>query len=259
MSRVNTFTIEPFEYKMTLYDDVLQIIAKHVDECLVWSTIVEGILDDPESMKIEHREKQFIVNLEPEEIFDIFEFYTESTLDNNTKITFPTMFKNESEHICITIDFQVSFGKQRRDTKWIILEPEIIPKDVVHFQKLEHVKNIMLNKISDLNAKIEEINETLGLELDKTVCNLDEKYAELSLRLNQFKDDTKIKIRGECERKYQPKITTELATFDTSITQKCNSHTANEITSLRNFMMQELSKYQPKITTELTNLLDTIT
>ena len=82
------------------------------------------------------------------------------------------------------------------------------------------------------------------------MTELDKKYSNLSLKLELINISTKKEIKKKCKEKYQPKITTELSTLDTSITQKCNLYTTNEITSLRNFMVQELSKYQPKITTD---------
>ena len=255
MTKYINFTIEPFVYKMTLQDNVLRIDAKHIDECLMWSTTIDDILEDPDSMKMICKEKQFIVNLDPDEIFEIFDYYDKGSLDNNTKITFPSMFKNEEEHICITIDFQISFGKQRHDTKWIILEPEIIPKDVINFQKLEHVKNNVLSKISDLGAKMERNNEKVDSDVDKLekrVSDLDKRYTELFVMMqNEFK---------KCEENYQKLVTTELQKLKNSITTDYQSYVDTEIGEMQDTITQQcVTKYQPKITIELTNLQSTIT
>lgn len=263
MSKTIKFVIEPFEYKMTLQDDVLQIVAKHVDECLVWSTIIEDMLVDPESVRRDNKEKKFIVNLVPDEIFDIFDCHVKSTLDNNTKILFPHMYKTETDHICITIDFKISFGKQRTDTKWIILDPEIIPKDVINFQKLEHVKSNMLNKINETNTKIDNINTQIEdklVNLENTLTGyVDQEYDALVEQIKTVKTELIDSISKSCDEKFQVKITTELDELENLITQKYTVVVTNEITSLRNFMLQEFSKYQPKLTTELTNLQTTVT
>ena len=63
MSNTNqiTLTIEPFEYILTLQDSALQIVAKHVDECFIWSTILNDILQEPDTVKMDfNTKKQFI-------------------------------------------------------------------------------------------------------------------------------------------------------------------------------------------------------
>jgi len=195
--------IEPFEYTLTLQDSVLQIVAKHLDECLIWSTILDDVLEDPDSMKnTTNSKKQFIVNLEPEEIFEIFDQYKKNILGNNIKITFPKMFKTEKEHLCIVIEFQRTFGKQQNDTKWIMLNPENISKDVIIFQKLEHLKNKMLTKFNDVDNSIEKLENcteniplNFNIELEKLkVFMLTEMKNELATMQKS--------IMEECDKKY---------------------------------------------------------
>jgi len=195
--------IEPFEYTLTLQDSVLQIVAKHLDECLIWSTILDDVLEDPDSMKnTTSSKKQFIVNLEPEEIFEIFDQYKKNILGNNIKITFPKMFKTEKEHLCIVIEFQRTFGKQQNDTKWIMLNPENISKDVIIFQKLEHLKNKTLTKFNDVDKSIENLENcteniplNFNIELEKLkVFMLTEMKNELATMQKS--------IMEECDKKY---------------------------------------------------------
>lgn len=207
MSSPIKLTIEPFEYILTLQDSVLHIVAKHLDECLIWSTIIDDILDDPETMKVNgNTKKQFIANLEPEEIFEIFDQYKKGELGPNIKITFPQMFKTEKEHLCIVIEFQRSFGKRQNDTKWIMLNPENISKDVIIFQKLELLKNktsLKINEIekniSYLNAQTQEITTKFNSDLEKLKISMkDEMKSEL--------ESMKSVITQECDKKYQSKV-----------------------------------------------------
>ena len=157
MSKVIKLTVAPFDYKFTLQDNILHIEAKHTEDCLVWTTIVEDSLENPSPMQKEVKpQKQFVINLDPEELFDLFDYYVKKELDNNTQITFPKMYKTENDHLCIVIDFQMSFGKQRCDTKWIVLNAEPISKDTIIFQRLENLKNKMTTQIDDVSTTIEE-------------------------------------------------------------------------------------------------------
>ena len=174
-----------------------------MDECLIWSTILDDVLEDPDSMKnTTSSKKQFIVNLEPEEIFEIFDQYKRDALGNNIKITFPKMFKTEKEHLCIVIEFQRTFGKQQNDTKWIMLNPENISKDVIIFQKLEHLKNKMLTKFNDVDKSIENLENcteniplNFNIELEKLkVFMLTEMKNELATMQKS--------IMEECDKKY---------------------------------------------------------
>lgn len=186
MSKVIKLTVAPFDYKFTLQDNILHIEAKHTEDCLVWTTIIEDSLEDSSPMKKEVKpQKQFIINLDPEEIFDLFDYYVKKELDSNTQITFPKMYKTENDHLCIVIDFQMSFGKQRCDTKWIMLHAESIPKDTIIFQKLENLKNKM-------TIQIDDISSTLG-ENQTELCALKEEITamktELKTLLEWYKEE----------------------------------------------------------------------
>jgi len=265
MSNTNqiTLTIEPFEYILTLQDSALQIVAKHVDECFIWSTILDDILQEPDTVKMDfNTKKQFIVNLEPEEIFDLFDQYEKKILEKNINITFPKMFKTENEHLCIIIEFQRSFGKQQNDTKWIILNPENISKDVIIFQKFEQFKMKTLHKINEIEHSIANLDSVTTenltnyknqfsndiFELKTLVANemikqnkeFDSKLTNLEIKI-KTKYNTKIaELQKECTTKYQPKLTTELTNLQTTIVTQCDT------------------KYQPKLTTELSTLQNAI-
>jgi hypothetical protein len=183
MSKVIKLTVAPFDYKFTLQDNILHIEAKHTEDCLVWATIIEDSLEDSNSMKKEVKpQKQFVINLDPEEIFDLFDYYVKKELDVNTQITFPKMYKTENDHLCIVIDFQMSFGKQRCDTKWIMLNAEPIPKDTIIFQKLENLKNKMGTQMEDISTTLGE-NQTEICALKEEICAMKAEMATL-LKLN---------------------------------------------------------------------------
>ncbi len=191
MSRTIEFSIEPFVYKMTLHDSVLRIVSKHTEECYVWSTIIDGMLMDPDTIKNDSSsQKQFVVNLDPDEIFDLFESHKSGILDNSVKITFPTSYKNENEHICIIIDIQRTFGKQRNDTKWIILSAENIAKDLINYQKIEHFKIKTVSKLHDvenLTLKLEQMVEGSNQQLlimKKEMCSVFERLLSITERLS---------------------------------------------------------------------------
>ena len=231
MSNMIEIIIEPFMYKMTLHDNVLQIIAKHIDECFVWSTIIDGMLQDPETIQNDSNiQKQFIVNLDPDEIFELFEAYKSQTLDQSIKITFPTIFKNENEHILITLDIQRAFGKQRHDTKFIILEPENIAKDIINYQKIEHFKQKTITKLDVVDKQIynlEMIIEGLNKKLmeiyikietiEKNICNVNDRLNDEIYDSNEV--DTEITLvqnelitKHDCLHKEIKEVQSELTT-----------------------------------------------
>ncbi len=187
MSKTIEFSIEPFVYKMTLHDSVLRIVSKHMEECYVWSTIIDGMLMDPDTVKNDSSsQKQFVVNLDPDEIFDLFESYKSGVLDNSVKITFPTMYKNENEHICIVVDIQRTFGKQRHDTKWIILSAENIAKDLINYQKIEHFKIKTISKLHVVENLVQQLEQTVSESNQKVV----DMKNEMDLLLKQLLEMT---------------------------------------------------------------------
>jgi hypothetical protein len=167
MSRQIKLTVQPFEYKLTLQDNALHIEANHIEDCLVWQAIIDDSLEGSSPAKKEAKpQKQFVINLDPEEIFDLFDYYEKEELPSNTKITFPKIYKTENDHLCIFIDFQMSFGKQRCDTKCIKLKSVPIPKDTIMFQKLENLKTktiaeteVVLNRVESLEVEFAELAE----------------------------------------------------------------------------------------------------
>lgn len=163
MSRQIKLTVQPFKYTFTLQDSALHIEAKHTEDCLVWETIIEDSLEGPVPMKKDIKpQKQFVINLDPEEIFDLFEFYEKGEPQSSTKITFPNKYKTENEHLCIIIEFQMTFGKQRCDTKYITLNAVPIPKDTIMFQKLENLKNKTIDEIESLSDRSYDLKVELA-------------------------------------------------------------------------------------------------
>lgn len=147
----------PFNYTLVLSNTSLRIEAKHEEECLIWGTIIDDVLTDPETINVsDNSTTKFIANLEVDAIFDIFEQYNDNILDKNIKITFPTTYKNDKEHLCIAIDFKRSYGKQQNESKFIILDPINVSKDIIHDQKFHNFKGKVADRFEKIQATIDD-------------------------------------------------------------------------------------------------------
>lgn len=199
LPRILNLIVEPFEYKLTLQDNILHIKAKHTEDCLVWTTIIDDSLEEPSSIKRDIKtQKQFIINLDPEEVFDLFENYVKKSLDNNVQITFPKMYKTENDHLCIVIDFQMLFGKQRCDTKWIMLNAEPISKDTIIFQKLDNLKTKMMTEIEDITFVVENNRKEVSTMKEEILITIKE---HVTKELEKFK----ITLMEELNNKFEAK------------------------------------------------------
>ena len=281
MSEPIKFTIEPFSYVFSLDENVLRIDMKHLDECFIWSAIIEDTLEDPDNIKCEvNPKKQFVANVEPEELFDIFSQFKKGILDKNIKITFPTMFKNENEHLCIFVDFQRSYGKQKNDTKYIIVKPENIAKDIIMFEKLEHLRSKTSTKFSEIEKSMtdhKDESHKLSISTKEELENNYKKEIEtlkssLLAEMKNERDDfikklanLESKVMSQSEIKYQPLLTSELSNINQAMTKLSTdltllqTKTTNDMTTMQNnILAQCTTKFHPKITTELTALQTTI-
>jgi hypothetical protein len=158
------------KFELKLQNNVLEIMARHNDECFVWHAKVEGSLEQNESSKKELK-KSFIVDLEPEEIFELFDQYQKKKLENNIEISFPSLFKHENDDLSIEIKFKRTFGKQQYDIKEIVLHPKNIPKDVITGQKLENFRTNTINKLGNLDKKCIDMESEIA-ELKKKINEL---------------------------------------------------------------------------------------
>jgi len=175
----------------------------------VWSTIIDGILQDPEIIKNDNTQKQFIVNLESDEIFDLFESYKLQTLDQSIEIKFPTIYKNENEHIYIILDIRRAFGKQRCNTRWIMLSPENISKDIINSQKIEHFKCKIITKFESIDCNMHKL-ETFVNELNKKIINIEKNICDINERLTIIEKNT-YDLQNKTENTY------DIETVDTEI------------------------------------------
>lgn len=83
----------PFEYKFVL-SDVLCISVRHISEYSVWSATL-GLKNE--------KSKLVTIELEPDEMFTLFESYVEGTLSKGVVVAFPTSLVNEYEYIRIML------------------------------------------------------------------------------------------------------------------------------------------------------------
>ncbi len=165
----NSLKIETngFVFTFVLSGQSLSVGGKHEDECLEWGTVIDDVLTDPETMTISgDSTTKFIANLEVDAIFDIFEQYNNNVLDKNIKITFPTTYKNDREHLCIAIDFKRSYGKQQNESKFIILDPINVPKDHIHNQKFNNFKVKTFDKFEKIQSIIDDNDKIYKERLD---------------------------------------------------------------------------------------------
>lgn len=253
MAKIVTFINNSFEYKITLQDSVLHILAKHIDDCYTWSTIIEDTLKEPDTIKSEQK-KKFVINLDPDEMFDIFFYYEEKSLHDGITITFPTLYKNIDEHIIITIDVKLLLGKKHNNTQWIILEPENIAKDEIIFQKINNLSNKMGNKIVELESSIKSVEnniintitqEILPQEIEKFEANYLDKFNQLVNKVNpEMNEIDKIYID-----KYE-KLENEFNALKNATTVKINI--------IQNILSKEISVMQGDYSTKIGELENTI-
>lgn len=139
MSKTLTLQIQPFEYTITLYEFKLVIRMIQNNTYKVWEkTIVNG----------------YIESLDIDAIYDIFEQHNNNILDKNITIDFPN-----DNNVCININFAISYGKNKVNTKTIIMDPIIIPNEDILNKRFKDI--IML-----YDDKIEELDENLGNNME---------------------------------------------------------------------------------------------
>jgi len=238
MSKNSNFIIYPFKYNIDLQDNAFKIRLRHIEECLAWSAIIDTPLYDQCLIESDSGiKKTFDVNPEPEQVFDLIDEYdkqslnkdnkealTNSTQENNFKITFPTLYKNDKEYLTIALDWHLKIGNEvKTATRFITLIPETISQDVLFVQKLERISEKMIEKINNLETKYEQIHNTLPLIDEKyqsKLDNVDQIEQKLFQNITTLKEEIlslcAIQIKqtcesfqnslNECDTKYEQKI-----------------------------------------------------
>lgn len=253
MAEVNKieFIVNLFKYEMVFSDDCLKITATHLDEYFVWSTIIDGILFDPQNIMLDSMtRKDFIGNLATYDVFDIFKQYQTNgeNFDKTIKIVFPTKYKADVESLMITIDFAKSYGIQKIATKYIILQPENVSKELIMLQRMDHFKSktnddlqIIHNKMHSSESKIIEAFQ----KIDNKIASIDAQVSDVNNFADTLNDqhstiveelktlklqiaELRSTIIAECNEKCNRSLNKILSTFETKMIAYCESKYAKK-------------------------------
>ena len=234
MSKNSNFIIYPFKYNIDLQDNAFKIRLRHIEECLAWSAIIDTPLYDQCLLESDSGiKKTFDVNPEPEQVFDLIDGYDKHQLnkdnkdkevltsgiqENNFKITFPTLYKNEKEYLTIALDWHLKIGNEvKTATRFITLVPETISQDVLFVQKLERISEKMIEKITNLETKYEQIHNELPLF--DNVDQIEQKFLQnISILREEILSLCSIQIKQTCES-----FQNSLNDCDTKYEQKINN------------------------------------
>ncbi len=181
----------PFVHKAVLSDGVLQVTAKHVDECLEWCGKY-NCEPDPELETVESMTSStnFPINFDGEDIFNLLKSHIEGRPVEGVKFTFPTGFKGENEYICIFIDITMTLGKERKTQKKITLYPKKATPESRIFEKIERAENKSAKRTDELCTKINNCESGLN----SMIIALDNKTGIAENGLNKRIDELAVKI-----------------------------------------------------------------
>jgi len=184
MSESLVFTTEQFECIANLQDNMLDIGLRHISDCYIWSTTIEGMLCEDKETDNSHT-KTFDINPEPHEILELLENF--SSEDNyDCDVTFPETYTNEKDDLYIILQWHIMVGNQvRTATRTIVLKPEFIPNDILATQRLKYANELLANKFNNFENELKQKDQQIK-KLETHVLTLTTKYDELTTELSNY-------------------------------------------------------------------------